>query len=479
MIHLLLPAALSALLLGPQARAEDALEQAYQREVAFLLAEKEALTRRRAEVSKERAERVREAERALDGLQGRLLGLERRASQLEGELREREEARQAALDREELLRSTIAQAAEAAGIEVTAGTPPEDTLASAFGWALPELTHDRILRVTPATFFLATGEAVDGEVVRLGRVAAWGVSPQGRGSLMPLGEGRFGLRAAGGGEGAAPALAAAAVGGASPSRAEAFVVEGFEAAMAERKETTVQDTLDAGGPVGYVILALGFIAAGLTAARTLTLGLARRGAALGDAVSTAVLAGDLGAAQAAVATAAGPTARVLRELLAGAARAGSGDRDALQDLAAESILRVQPPIVRFGAAILVIAAVAPLLGLLGTVTGMISTFDIITEYGTGDPKMLSGGISEALVTTEFGLIVAIPCVLLGNLTRSWADGVLGQIEQAALQVINALALQADEDGDGDDDERGGPDDDGDREATDRAEAPSLHAVAAR
>jgi biopolymer transport protein ExbB len=245
--------------------------------------------------------------------------------------------------------------------------------------------------------------------------------------------------------------------------------------MAERKETTVQDTLDAGGPVGYVILALGFIAAGLTAARTLTLGLARRGAALGDAVSTAVLAGDLGAAQAAVATAAGPTARVLRELLAGAARAGSGDRDALQDLAAESILRVQPPIVRFGAAILVIAAVAPLLGLLGTVTGMISTFDIITEYGTGDPKMLSGGISEALVTTEFGLIVAIPCVLLGNLTRSWADGVLGQIEQAALQVINALALLADED----DDEQGGPDDDGDREAIDRAEAPSLHAVAAR
>jgi biopolymer transport protein ExbB len=190
-----------------------------------------------------------------------------------------------------------------------------------------------------------------------------------------------------------------------------------------------------------------------------------------------VLAGDLGAAQAAVATAAGPTARVLRDLLAGAARAGSGDRDALQDLAAESILRVQPPIVRFGAAILVIAAVAPLLGLLGTVTGMISTFDIITEYGTGDPKMLSGGISEALVTTEFGLIVAIPCVLLGNLTRSWADGVLGQIEQAALQVINALALQADEDGD--DDEQGGPDDDGDRKATDRDEAPNLHAVAAR
>jgi biopolymer transport protein ExbB len=478
MISLLLPAALSALLLGPPAHAEDALEQAYQREVAFLLAEKEALTRRRAEVSKERAERVRAAERELDGLQGRLLGLERRASQLEAELREREEARQAALDREELLRSTIAQAAEAASLEVAEATPPEDTLSSAFAWALPALSADRSLQVSPATFFLATGEAVEGEVVRLGRVAAWGVSPQGSGSLMPLGEGRFGLRAAGDGALSAPALAAAAAGGAPPPRAEAFVVEGFEAAMAERKETTLQDTLDAGGLVGYVILGLGIVAGALTAARALTLSLARRGAALGDTVAAAVLAGDLSGARAAVATAAGPTARVLRDLLTGAERTASGDRDALQDLAAESILRVQPPIVRFGAAILVIAAVAPLLGLLGTVTGMISTFDIITEYGTGDPKMLSGGISEALVTTEFGLIVAIPCVLLGNLTRSWADGVLGQIEQAALQVINAVALTAERASD----ERDGPDDDDDGDdpsALDAEERPSLHAVAAR
>ena len=69
-------------------------------------------------------------------------------------------------------------------------------------------------------------------------------------------------------------------------------------------------------------------------------------------------------------------------------------------------------------------ALCPLLGLLGTVTGMIATFDIITEFGTGDPKMLSGGISTALITTQLGLIVAIPAVLLGNAMASRTDKVV-------------------------------------------------------
>ena len=56
----------------------------------------------------------------------------------------------------------------------------------------------------------------------------------------------------------------------------------------------------------------------------------------------------------------------------------------------------------------VITAIAPLLGLLGTVTGMINTFHVITVGGTGDPRMMSGGISEALVTTQSGLVVSIP-----------------------------------------------------------------------
>ena len=91
---------------------------------------------------------------------------------------------------------------------------------------------------------------------------------------------------------------------------------------------------------------------------------------------------------------------------------------------------------RFGAFIILIAAVAPLLGLLGTVTGMIATFDIITEFGTGDPKLLSGGISIALVTTEVGLAVAIPALIFGNLLSGWAESIKDDMEKAALHVMN-------------------------------------------
>ena len=67
---------------------------------------------------------------------------------------------------------------------------------------------------------------------------------------------------------------------------------------------------------------------------------------------------------------------------------------------------------------------------------MISTFDIITEFGTGDPKLLSGGIAIALVTTELGLIVAIPTLLIGNLLTGWSDGIRDDMEKAALHIIN-------------------------------------------
>jgi biopolymer transport protein ExbB len=100
-----------------------------------------------------------------------------------------------------------------------------------------------------------------------------------------------------------------------------------------------------------------------------------------------------------------------------------------------------PALERFGSTLAVFAAVAPLLGLLGTVTGMISTFDVITEYGTGDPKLLSGGISEALVTTELGLVVAIPTLLIGTLLSGRAEAIKGTLERAALHVMN-LAVHA-------------------------------------
>jgi biopolymer transport protein ExbB len=108
----------------------------------------------------------------------------------------------------------------------------------------------------------------------------------------------------------------------------------------------------------------------------------------------------------------------------------------IEDIISESVLNEQPALDRFRSALSVFAAVAPLLGLLGTVTGMITTFDVITQYGTGDPQLLSGGISEALITTEFGLAVAIPTLLIGNLLSSWSDRITSNIEVSALRAAN-------------------------------------------
>ncbi|RMG21080.1 MAG: MotA/TolQ/ExbB proton channel family protein, partial [Deltaproteobacteria bacterium] len=156
-----------------------------------------------------------------------------------------------------------------------------------------------------------------------------------------------------------------------------------------------------------------------------------------DAAAPLVKLGQLEEAMAKCRSFPGAAARVLETTIRNLDR----ERDHLEDIVSEAVLHEAPTIERFGSTILVLAAVAPLLGLLGTVTGMISTFDIITEFGTGDPKLLSGGISEALITTELGLIVAIPTLLLGTLLSGRADTILGDLERAALRVMN-LAPQA-------------------------------------
>ncbi|WP_147820761.1 MotA/TolQ/ExbB proton channel family protein [Salidesulfovibrio onnuriiensis] len=83
---------------------------------------------------------------------------------------------------------------------------------------------------------------------------------------------------------------------------------------------------------------------------------------------------------------------------------------------------------RYIGTILILAAIAPLLGLLGTVTGMITTFDVISQFGTGNARALASGISEALVTTQSGLVVAVPGLLLGGLLFRRAERLKARME---------------------------------------------------
>jgi biopolymer transport protein ExbB len=117
-------------------------------------------------------------------------------------------------------------------------------------------------------------------------------------------------------------------------------------------------------------------------------------------------------------------------------------KELVEEVMYESILETRTRLNKTLPFIAVCASSAPLLGLLGTVTGIINTFKLISAFGSGDAKTLSGGISEALVTTEFGLIVAIPSLLLHAFLNRRAKSLVDRMERIAVGVMNQIT-QAD------------------------------------
>lgn len=113
-------------------------------------------------------------------------------------------------------------------------------------------------------------------------------------------------------------------------------------------------------------------------------------------------------------------------------------RPEIENALQEAILGEIPSVERFLSTLGMLAAIAPLLGLLGTVTGMINTFHVITYYGTGDPRMMSGGISEALVTTMLGLSVAIPVMLAHTLLNRKVETQILKMEEKSVAFVNLI-----------------------------------------
>lgn len=111
------------------------------------------------------------------------------------------------------------------------------------------------------------------------------------------------------------------------------------------------------------------------------------------------------------------------------------DVETLELRLGEAVLAEVPRINRHLPLLKIIAAIAPLMGLLGTVTGMIVTFQAITLFGAGDPRLMAGGISQALITTVLGLCVAIPMLLLHNLVQGRARGITELLQQRAVALV--------------------------------------------
>ncbi len=128
----------------------------------------------------------------------------------------------------------------------------------------------------------------------------------------------------------------------------------------------------------------------------------------------------------------------LARIFIAALRASGRSRDHIKVVAEEVGAREAAPLERYLGLLGTIATISPLLGLLGTVLGMIEAFTIIAIQGSGTPATLGGGISQALITTAAGLTVAIPTILLHKYLTSRADRILLEMEEYSLHVVDLL-----------------------------------------
>ena len=125
----------------------------------------------------------------------------------------------------------------------------------------------------------------------------------------------------------------------------------------------------------------------------------------------------------------------LGRILLAAQGSNGHDVDTLELEVSEAVLAETPRINAYIPFLKIIAAVAPLMGLLGTVTGMIVTFQAITLFGAGDPRLMAGGISQALMTTVLGLCVAVPMLLLHNAAQMRARAITDVLQHKAVAVV--------------------------------------------
>ena len=202
-------------------------------------------------------------------------------------------------------------------------------------------------------------------------------------------------------------------------------------------ETTLAQHIKAGGFWIYPILLLAAIALAATLFKWAQLAKIRQfGSAPVQRILYALERREPEAARSEAAVIRHPARAILEQGIAFVERSPGGSRDDLEEALYEKYLEAAPRLQRGLPFIAIAAAAAPLLGLLGTVTGMIETFRLINVFGTGDAKSLASGISEALITTEFGLIVAIPALILHALLSRKVQGIKATMEMTSLAFLN-------------------------------------------
>jgi biopolymer transport protein ExbB len=407
-------------------------EQAYQRERASLLSERKALKKQLEALTQANAAKQRTLEADVRALTQQVAARRKSAISLEGRLtaaRERLTAQSDQSDQVEANLDVAIHSLRKLGIRVPEAMTVERRLELIFTQAIDALGRFGTVHVRPGKFFGPDNVEVAGRIVHIGRVAALGVAGDVGGVLVRVPNG--GLKVSN------PAARSEAKTLASGGR---LTTTPIHLLSPSGKPTRLHhkpgfwDQLRAGGIIAWIIVGLALFALLIILERVVVLLWAsNRAERLFGALRQALATGRIDEAQAVVRRR-GALARVLQRMLA----QREADREHLDEVAAEAVLQETPRLERLLPVLGVAAAVAPLLGLLGTVTGMISTFRVITEHGTGDPRLLSGGISEALITTEFGLAVAIPVLLIHTVLLRWSDRIADQMQSYAMALINLL-----------------------------------------
>lgn len=210
------------------------------------------------------------------------------------------------------------------------------------------------------------------------------------------------------------------------------------ALVLKKAKGTIPEHISKGGWVGYAILFLGAVAILVSLFKLVDLRRVRvqEPNDLSDIAKTAASESPE-AAQAKIDSLKGPIFKMLTIGI----EFSRTDTDTQLDAMESTILRFRPKLERFLPILATTAAVAPLMGLLGTVVGMIKTFTLIEVFGTGDAKSLSSGISEALVTTELGLIVAIPALIFHGIFTRIMRSRIGAMEQIATDFSRIVFSQ--------------------------------------
>lgn len=411
--------------LSAMASEKHELEKAFYKEYSFLLKERKSLENRLKNLKSDNVSAVRELKSEIDGLKEKSFQKELEIQRLNEMI--------LTVDKETIAKETNANVFSAtldqANVTLYPNTDQrEETIEGVVSKSLELLKDNTKLRTENGKYYLMNGTEVNGQVIYFGGVARFGLSDEGSGPLAPAGGGAFKLW-----QTTSEEKIQSLVQGIFPSNLGLFIYDSPIKEVKSVEDKEFIEVIASGGVVAWVIVVLGGVAILLASLKAIFLiGLGNSSKKAMNEISESVANSDLDRAKELSQGCKGSIKRVVQSTLKNITR----DREHVEDAISEAILHEHTSLDRFQAQIMIIAAISPLLGLLGTVTGMIETFDIITEFGTGDPKLLSGGISIALVTTELGLIVAIPVLVIGTMLSVWSNKIKDNLEKSALHIVN-------------------------------------------